>query len=197
MHAPLKCSEMLPLEIWNGIISNRHDDIHAPQCDHRHWMLVNMQRAPPVVAPGFSDPTEDTAVPRWRLSPWATWTESSGRCHRRRCRRTRATSRWACSPAGTGCGKLQACILGRNIGEARLRFPRRIITVMMLGRQSGPPLLQTWTGCLLKHQELISRPVAALLQRSAKHENVYLFIFLLMLSPDDIIIISNFIKSPH
>lgn len=32
---------------------------------------------------------------------------------------------------------------------------------------------------LLKHQELISRPVAAFLQRSAKHENVYLFIFLL------------------
>lgn len=40
---------------------------------------------------------------------------------------------------------------------------------------------------LLKHQELISRPVAAFLHRSAKHENVYLFIFLLMLSPDDII----------
>lgn len=68
MHVPLKCREMLPLEIWNGIIStfwcNRHDDIHAPQCDHRHWMLVNMQRAPPGVIPGFSDPTEDTAVPR-------------------------------------------------------------------------------------------------------------------------------------
>lgn len=69
------------------------------------------------VLPDFSNPALGMGVLRWKLSPWATWTWSSARCHRMHCRPTTPTSRWAYSPGGKGCGKPPPCSLKLNISR--------------------------------------------------------------------------------
>lgn len=142
---PLKCSEMMPLEIWNWIISTfwwttgmttttSHNAITGTG-----WCST-CSGAPPLVVPDFSGPVGDTVVLHWKLSPWATWTGSLNRCHRRRCRRTRATSHSAYSPAGRGCGTLQVCILGWDSREAPVRVLTVTVTMLRRPASSTPPV---------------------------------------------------------
>lgn len=79
---------------------------HTSGCWHTNVLLHGL--------PDFSSPVVDTDVPCWRLSLWATLTASATHCHRRRCKPTRPTSRWAYSRGGMGWGRPQPCSLKSN-----------------------------------------------------------------------------------
>lgn len=188
MHAPLKCSEMLPLEIWNGIISTLWCNGHSRSTMWSQALDAGQHAAGPASS--------------------RTWFFRSNRGHGRPPLKAFSLSHLdrvfrplphEALQVDQGDQSLSLQSSGHGMWQTSSVYPgkehRRNLTqiseadnhsndVGEAQRATAPADLDWF---LLKHHEVISRPVAAFLQRSAKHENVYLFIFLLMLSPDDII----------
>lgn len=146
MHKPSICSQMLALEIWNWIIPtfwcNRHDDIHVPQCDHRHWMLVNMRRSPAGSRTWFFRSSRGHGRPPLKAFSLSHLDRVFRPLPQEALQADQGDQSLSLQSSGHGMWHTSSVYPGKE----HWRSLTQIITVMMLGRQSVPRLLQTWTG---------------------------------------------------